>query len=363
VTLTSDYASSKHGMPGGDSSVSGRNKMYDPSNCFSRFVPSRKVSFWERSRARVNRSLMSEKWAVGIVRAPIHTFLDASFVPMVQWVGDCGPLDFLADCFGVVEGDNRFILAERFSYRGSSKMCSHGRRQVRTGRGHITSIAINGAGRIVSEVPAIDTGLHMSYPCTIHDRGSWYLVAEEVSRNRLNLYRRGCDGHWQHLKELLPYAVIDPTVFAYADQWWLFGTTPENPYSELRIWSADKLEGNWQPHSGNPVLSDPRNTRPGGTPFLVGGHLYRPTQNSTKTYGGSVIINRVDALTHHSFEEHPVQEVLPPSASPYQDGIHTLSAFGDWTLIDAKKHVVLPRVVIKNILRKVAASITRVGQS
>jgi hypothetical protein len=337
--------------------------MYDPFNGPPPFVPNRKFSFLERSRARVGSFLLSEKWAVGIVRAPIHAFLDATFVATVHWVGDCGPLDFLADCFGVVEGDNRFILAERFSYRGFSKVFSRGSRQVHTGRGHITSIAINGDGRVVSEVPAIDTGLHMSYPCTIHNRDSWYFVAEELSGNRLNLYRRDCGGQWQHVKELLPYAVIDPTVFSYANQWWMFGTTPENPLSELRIWFADELEGNWQPHSGNPVRSDPRNTRPGGTPFLVGGHLYRPTQNCTKTYGGSVIINRVDTLTRHSFEEHPVQEVLPPPASPYQDGIHTLSAFGDWTLIDAKRHVVLPRVVIRSILRKLAVSTTRVGQS
>ena len=91
-------------------------------------------------------------------------------------------------------------------------------------------------------------------------------------------------------------------VFSYANQWWMFGMAPENPLSELRIWFADELEGNWQPHSGNPVRSDPRNTRPGGTPFLVGGHLYRPTQTALKLHGGSVVINRVDTLTRHSFK-------------------------------------------------------------
>jgi hypothetical protein len=298
--------------------------MHDLSYGPSPFVPSRKLSFWERSRARTHSFLMSEKWAIGLVRAPIHAFLDASFVPLVQWVGDCGPLDFLADCFGIVDGDSRVILAERFTYRGSSKVRSHGRRRVRKGRGHITSITIDADGQTIGETRAIDTGFHMSYPCTIQDRGSWYVVAEELSRNSVNLYRRGLDGQWQLVKELLPHALIDPTVFTYANQWWMFGTTPEAPFSELRIWCADQIEGNWQPHAGNPVRSDPRNTRPGGTPFMFEGHLYRPTQNCTRTYGGSVVINRVDALTRHSFEEHPVQEVFPPPASLFQDGIHTL---------------------------------------
>lgn len=327
--------------------------MYDLSNRPTSFVTIPEATFWRRSWTRVIRLLTSEKWAVGIVRAPIHSFLAASFVPTVQWIGDSGSFGFLADCFGVVEGDSRVILAERFSYRGSSKVSAKGRPRYRIGRGHIASIAIDENGRTISETQAIDTGLHMSYPCTIHDQNSWYLVAEELSRNGLSLYRRGCDGRWRHVKELLPYAVIDPTVFPYAGQWWMFGTIPENPCGELRIWCADELEGNWQPHAGNPVRIDLRNTRPAGTPFLCGDHLYRPAQNNTKTYGGSIIINRVDVLTRHCFEEHAVQEVLPPAASPFQDGIHTLSAFGDWTLIDAKRHVILPRVLFKKLLRKV----------
>jgi hypothetical protein len=142
----------------------------------------------------------------------------------------------------------------------------------------------------------------------------------------------------------------------------MFGTTPKNPNSELLIWYADELEENWLPHPNNPVRSGQRNTRPGGTPFLAGDHLYRPSQNCTITYGGSIIINRVDELTRHSFEENPVQEVLPFAASPYRDGLHTLSAFGDWTLIDAKKHVLLPEVILRKSIRKLGMPLTRVAK-
>jgi len=321
------------------------------SNAPLPFVSSGMDGFWKRGHARVRRFLVNEKWAIGIVRAPIWAFLDRSFSPTVQWVGNGGALGFLADGFGIIDGDRRFILAERFSYRGSSHLLSYGRER-RMGRGYITSIALDEFGEIVAESPAIDTGLHMSYPCTIRDGDSWFLVAEECSRNKVNLYQRASNGHWQFAKELLPYALVDATVFSYAGQWWMFGTTCDNPLNELHIWYADQLRGNWRPHSGNPVRSDLRNSRPGGTPFLMGDQLYRPTQNCTKTYGGSIVINRIDKLTHDSFSERAVREVFAPPASPYQDGIHTLSAFGDWTLIDAKKEVVLPRVLIRKFLRK-----------
>lgn len=325
--------------------------VYEPPDRSLHSVPARQFSFCKRSSARMHRLLTSEKWAIGIVRAPIHAFLDASFVPEVQWIGDCGPLDFLADCFGVVEEGRRIILAERFTYRGTSRVNRQGRR-LRTGRGHITSISIDENGTVLSELPAIDSGLHMSYPYTIHDRDSWYVVAEELSGNRLNLYRRGRKGQWEPVKELLPHAVVDPTVFTYSGRWWMFGTTPEKPCSELGIWYADELEGDWRPHASNPVRNDLSNARSAGTPFFVDGNLYRPAQNNTRTYGGSIVINRVDVLTRECFEERPVQEVFPPQGSSFQDGIHTLSSFGDWTLIDAKRRVILPRVAAAKVFRR-----------
>src|SRR5665811_2309346 len=118
--------------------------MYPLSKKQSLSRPSRPLSFLEKSRARVGGFLTSEKWAIGIVNAPIHVFLDTSFIPTVQWVGDCGQLEFLADCFGIVDGDRRVIMAERFSYRDSSTVRWDDRRPVRMGRGHITSITVGG---------------------------------------------------------------------------------------------------------------------------------------------------------------------------------------------------------------------------
>ena len=317
-------------------------------------APSRKAAFWASIQDRMLERFTIENWAIGIVNAPIHAFLDDAFVPTVHWLGNCGPLDFLADCFGIVEEDSRTIVAERFTYRGSSKLYMDGGECTLPGRGYITSIVIDSDGKIVSETPAIDTGFHISYPCTIHDGNAWYLVAEELSADRVNLFRRDSEGRWRHLKELLPHAVVDPTVFTYAGQWWMFGTTRENTSSELQIWCADELQGEWRPHPANPVRRDPQKVRSGGTPFVFHGQLYRPSQNSTRTYGGSIIINRVDVLTRQRFEEHCVQEVFPPPASQFQAGIHTLSAFGNSTLIDARRPLLLPRIVAKRMLRKLA---------
>ncbi len=68
------------------------------------------------------------------------------------------------------------------------------------------------------------------------------------------------------------------------------------------------------------------------------------------------MINRVLRLTPTEFKEEPAAAVEPFSVSPFPDGIHTLSAVGEITLIDSKRHRFDPSAipyVIRN--RPVAA--------
>jgi hypothetical protein len=85
------------------------------------------------------------------------------------------------------------------------------------------------------------------------------------------------------------------------------------------------------------VKCDVRSARPGGTPFIVDGILYRPAQDDSATYGGSIVINRVDRLTTETFEETAVARLEPDPDGPYPAGIHTLSAVGGWILVDGKR--------------------------
>lgn len=297
---------------------------------------------------------MREKWTVGIVKAPIYSFLRPSFVPDVQWLNGGGRSEFLADGFGIIDKGKRFIIAERFTHRGWSVISTVGAgRRVRTGRGHITSITVDKEGLYLEEATALDTGMHMSYPYTFTDRDSWYCVAEEVSRDAVGLYRRGPNGVWRHVKDILSHGVVDPTIIHYGERWWLFGTVQERPNSALMIWHADSLGGPWAPHTGNPVRSDRLDVRPGGTPFVFEGQLFRPSQNCGHTYGGSIIINRVDCISTQSFREEPLREIMPLPTWQFNRGIHTISSFGDWTLVDGKMDVFLPSVVIRANLRRV----------
>ena len=96
-----------------------------------------------------------------------------------------------------------------------------------------------------------------------------------------------------------------------------------------------------------------RSARPGGTPFRVGGVLYRPAQDCSSTYGARIIINRVLELGPEVFREEVAATVDPDPCGAYPQGLHTLSAMGDQTLIDGKRSIFAPaqlwRVVRKLI--------------
>ena len=184
--------------------------------------------------------------------------------------------------------------------------------------------------------------VHLSYPYLFEHAGDVLCVPETYQAAEVGLYRADdFPARWSKVATLIAgVPALDATVFRHGDRWWLAcsmqGATER---SHLHLYHAADLLGPWTPHVGNPVKVDIRSGRPGGTPFVHGGSLYRPAQDASTTYGGRVVINRVRALTPAEFDEEPVAVVEPLRDSPYPDGLHTLSALGDITLIDAKRVV------------------------
>jgi hypothetical protein len=131
--------------------------------------------------------------------------------------------------------------------------------------------------------------------------------------------------------------------------------------SELHLWYSSSAQGPWQAHPDNPVKIDVRSARPGGTPFYADGVLYRPAQDCSRVYGGRIVINRVTTLTPTAFHEEPAATVDPDPAGPYPAGLHTLSAVGDVTLLDAKRMVFVPEAFRRVLGHFVRVVLRRVG--
>ena len=275
------------------------------------------------------------EWNIGVVYAPISTFLETNARPLVSWFPPRKRGNFLADPFAVVMDGTLHILCEEFDY------CAH--------KGRIVSIEVSDWRHPSTPKVAIELPVHMSYPYLLENQGDIYCIPETHQAGEIGLYKaREFPHEWVKCASLIcNFPGVDATVLQYEGRWWLMCTTAR--WAPLFVWYAQDLLGPWRPHSGNPVKTDIRSSRPAGTPFVHAGHLYRPAQDCSRTYGGSIVLNRVTSLTPEEFEEQPAAIIEPFENGPYPDAIHTVSAVGNITLIDGMRRRFVPSALQQNV--------------
>lgn len=272
---------------------------------------------------RLRRLLYREDWAIGLVHQPISDFLDGFEAADVRWLSAPDAKSFVADPFGYRDGDRLTVLAERYD---------HGRR-----KGVIDAMTFDAAADRPDAVHSIlDPDIHVSYPFVFEDGGETFCIPETSRSQKVQLYRVDrATARLEHVRDLLSgVSVSDTTLFRHDGRYWLAGIC-DGP--KLYLWYADDLAGNWAPHVRNPVKIDVGSARPAGTPFVHEDVLYRPAQDGSTGYGAAVVLNRITHLNPSEFAEETVMRLTPDRKGPFPDGMHTLSAVGDWTLIDGKK--------------------------
>jgi hypothetical protein len=125
----------------------------------------------------------------------------------------------------------------------------------------------------------------------------------------------------------------------------------DHPNERLHLFYSAALTGEWRAHPQSPVKCDLASARPAGAILMVDGHPVRPAQNCSVTYGGALTLNRITCLTPERFEETSLAALLPQA--PYGDGIHTLAAAGEFTVIDGKRwHTGLAANVVRKGVAK-----------
>jgi hypothetical protein len=271
-----------------------------------------------------------EYWNVGIVNKPIHEFLNDSNAE-INWLIEKKDL-YYADPFAYQDKDGLRILMEELDYR--------------VVKGYISSVSVTpncGLDIGTFDQAMMKLPCHMSYPFILEHNNHIYCIPETSEAKEAAIYKLNkASKQWEKIKALLnDFPAVDSTIVHYEGYWWLFCTrsfsTVQSHNNELHIFYADDLLGEWKSHSLNPVKFDIRSSRPAGTPFIHQGALYRPAQDCSKTYGGRIVLNRINLLTTTQFGEEPICLIEPKSESLYPDGVHTVSSAGGITIIDGKR--------------------------
>lgn len=273
----------------------------------------------------------SDIWRIGVVDTPIAAAARPGGLSTadVRWLPAGPPFTFLADPFGLRRDGVNHLFAEAYDYR--------------TRHGVIERLTLDAAGGVAGRATVLREPWHLSYPFVFEADGEVWMAPEAHRSGALTLYR-GVDfpDRWEAAVRLeLDTPAIDPTVFRHAGMWWI-AYAPSGPQAakqgRLHLAFAESLCGPWRTHPGNPVRIDRTSSRPGGTPFLDDGVLTLPVQDCSRTYGGAIRLLRLLELTPDRFVAEAGEPIAPPaSAAPYLDGLHTLSACGDVTLVDVKR--------------------------
>lgn len=291
-----------------------------------------------RIKNRIDAFIRTEKWNIGVVRQSAESLVvNRRLIGPVQWLNE-DVWDASADPFVLQSGDDVLIFYEevkRFRDNGEIyviKNMDFGTKQ---------------------KVDGLEPGtIHYSYPYIIKDGDDVYCIPESSAAGEVTLYKftDGARTKLGKVKTLLGGGkYVDTSIVRYKNLYWLFTTCKDDP-SKLYIYFADRIDGRYQAHAMNPIAVDPYTSRGAGNIFMVNNMLYRPSQNETEAYGGSVLVSRINELTETTYRSEFLFEIKPEQ--PNTEGLHHVSVEKDIIVIDGKSKRFVPENMWRKIVHK-----------
>lgn len=259
-------------------------------------------------------------WNVGIIEDDIRKVIKNKDSINIRWMKHQYRDRFFADPF-LYDSDEKYyyILAEEFPFY--------------TDVGYISLLTVlKNNMKLVKKERMIEGPCHLSYPFLYEG----FVVPEA--------YRSGeCVGYT--IKEgkitdsvtIMQHGLIDQTFLKHNGFEWIFATDKDNPLCGLKIFYRKIGDAEWLSHKKNPVSDDICSARPGGHFFEMDGKLYRPAQDSKKTYGHQIRIMQVVKLTPEEYEEIEIKIVSSAGNPPYNIGLHTFNVENGFTIVDGYK--------------------------
>lgn len=275
----------------------------------------------------LNELFLPENWETGLIEASPEDLLGIHHYTIendkVHWQSAGQRNRYLADSFAIQQGNKVILLFEDYDYH---KM-----------KASLSAAIFDETTKKTGEVKSLlQEKWHLSYPFILETEKGIFCIPESMHHGSVEMYKLDTEAlKLTHYKTLIPgLSAADGTLIHHQNHWYFFFTPPHATNTELYIYHSKSLDGPFIPHTLNPVKINVANARPAGPFFTSNGNLYRPAQDSSETYGGRIIINRVKLLTPDDYLEETANILLPPHG---YKGIHTLSFAGKYMYFDSKK--------------------------
>ncbi|MFK8007827.1 MAG: hypothetical protein AB8H03_15720 [Saprospiraceae bacterium] len=187
-----------------------------------------------------------------------------------------------------------------------------------TNRGFLSVVEINENGFSGPSAPILEKPYHLSYPFIFELKDTYYMIPESNENKNIQLYEcTKFPNEWKHKMDLMTDIVaVDTTLFYHNEKWWMFTVISEcrgiGKNDELFLFYADTpLTKDWKSHPQNPIISDVRSARPGGSIYIQDGKIIRPSQDCSKKYGYGINLNEIEILTETAYREKRIQHIAP----------------------------------------------------
>ena len=244
------------------------------------------------------------------------------------WLPSPEGVGFRADPFGLWHEKQLYVFVERLDFAEEK-----GRIEVLTYSEELDLLSID---------LALKEAWHLSHPYVLQSGGNFWILPEARGAGRLTLYKASAFpfGWNAEMTIPVPEGAVDATPLFWKEKWWLFYCVRQGQShrrDQLHISFAEQLSGPWQHHPLNPLRAGLSGCRPGGSPMIGDGYIDLPVQDASNGYGGALRRLRITVLDETQFEAEDSPWLDPPSVfAPFDDGLHTLSAAGDLSLLDVK---------------------------
>jgi hypothetical protein len=168
---------------------------------------------------------------------------------------------------------------------------------TRSARGRLLWID-GGRARVVS-----GRGGHFSYPCCLEVAGSCFVIPEVSDWAPALAYPIAGERLGEPFELALPGRprLLDPTGFVHGGVVYLFGNVAAEGGGVLRLWSGDRLDGEFVEHPASPIRISPDGGRMGGAIVELDNRLMRIGQDFRGGYGDGLSffhIQRIDRDTY-----------------------------------------------------------------
>ena len=168
---------------------------------------------------------------------------------------------------------------------------------------------------------------HLSYPQVFHWRGDYFMIPESLKAGAVRLYRANdFPTRWSSVGPLLQGEWADPTVFRFAQKWWMFACAPAYQHDTLWLFFADDVRGPWHKHPASPIVAgDKHCARPAGRVLVFENRIIRFAQDCMLRYGSQVRAFEISELTTTTYaeREHANSPVLTASGNGWNAlGMH-----------------------------------------